>query len=154
MKDTNISNGTVVYFKHAKTTTTGGKKRLFEFQGLGFGIFLGHVPPLFPEPAREIIISAMGQIGYISFDDITEFAGKEMGELLIQKWTDKYTKILAELGKKALESGKIKLVGADGKPVNTGLQVVPEASKGSEPCTYCGSFAEHKPDCAGLAKVP
>lgn len=112
-----ISNGTLVFFKRAKTVVHGGKKKEVEFEGLGYGVFLGHVPPFMPAPPLPIVRAALGGCGYVLLDDVKEFLGEAVMADFLKQWQAKYTKLIDEIAKKAIESGAIKLVGPDGQPI-------------------------------------
>ncbi len=81
--------GDIVYFRYARKNTNL-KQPVAQFKGHGFGMFMGHVPPGAPEPHPLILIRQMAASGFISFDDVIEFLGKETGDLVVKKCTEKY----------------------------------------------------------------
>lgn len=89
-----MKNGQVVYFKQVKLSTAR-KAPEFGFQGHGFGVFLGHVPPFQKEPPAEHLLRAMGAIGFVTFDDVAELLGSEQGQLCVKGFEKKYYGSLA-----------------------------------------------------------
>lgn len=81
--------GQVVFFKQAKATAAPSPM-VGQFKGHGFGVYLGAVPPGFPNPPGMYIVQALGMVGYIKFDDVIEFLGKEAADLCIEKFKVKY----------------------------------------------------------------
>lgn len=139
-----IKNGDVVYFKRARAVLHGGKKKEMEFDGHGYGIFLGHVPDFMPPPPKEIVLSAMGAIGFVSWDDLTELVGKETVEKIIPQWQEKYTKAIDKLAKEAVDSGRLKILGPDGKPIQVKKELVVPKEKKLWPgqCPHCMKIDE------------
>lgn len=84
-----MKNGDVVFFQSAKTEPTR-KAANISFKGHAFGILLGHVPPFAKAPPAEHMLRLMGTIGFISFDDVGEFFGNEIGADAVKKFEDKY----------------------------------------------------------------
>lgn len=112
--------GDVVYFK---TGRRGTKKRDAEvkWNGHGCGVLLCHVPPFEKEPPPEHLIRLIGSIGFISFDDIGEFFGDEVGKATVAKFELKYYGRTGAPGELAKEPPKI--LGADGKPLTAVSQI-------------------------------
>ncbi len=81
--------GEVVYFKKATRTTKRGALET-SFTGHAFGIMVGVVPPSRPEPSKQVLMMALAQMGYMSFDDVGEFLGKEQADLCVKKFEQKY----------------------------------------------------------------
>ncbi len=85
-----IKSGDLVYFKRAKKESKR-KSHEFEFKGLGFGVYLGALPPFGKEPDGSQIFRMMGAIGFLTFDDVAEFLGDdEHGATCVKKFEDKY----------------------------------------------------------------
>jgi hypothetical protein len=84
-----MKSGEIVYFKTAKRDSKR-KTPLAQFKGLGFGVFLGHLPPFAKEPQVDHLHRMMGAIGFLRFDDVAEFLGDEFGETCVKKFEDKY----------------------------------------------------------------
>jgi len=84
-----MNNGDVIYFKKAKEHPTRKSIEL-EFKGHAFGILLGHVPPFAQEPPKDHVVRLLGSIGYLSFDDVGEFLGNEVGADVVKKFEEKY----------------------------------------------------------------
>lgn len=81
--------GDVVFFKTAKKES-GPKSYAMTFQGHGFGVFLGHVPKMMPDPDPGQLLRMMGQIGFLTFDDVGTFLGEEMAAKCVKMYEDKY----------------------------------------------------------------
>lgn len=81
--------GEVVFFQVAKTSSAR-KAPAVKFQGHGFGVLLGYVPPFQKDPPPEMLLRIMGNIGFLSFDDVGEFLGAEAGTEVVKKFEDKY----------------------------------------------------------------
>lgn len=84
-----MKNGDVVFFKRAKPQSRG-KAQEVHFKGHAFGVLLGHVPPFQKDPPPEHLLRLMGTIGFLSFDDVGEFFGPEIGADAVKKFEDKY----------------------------------------------------------------
>lgn len=84
-----MKNGDVVYFKEAKEDLARKGKRV-QFRGHAFGVLLGHVGPFQKAPPPEHLLRLMGQIGFISFDDIGLFLGDELAEKVVKSFEDRY----------------------------------------------------------------
>ena len=85
-----IKPGDVVFFKAATTSAESGKARGVAFKGHGFGLMLGLLPPLAKDPPAIDLLRLMGTIGFISFDDIKDFLGKELMEDAVKQFEDRY----------------------------------------------------------------
>lgn len=90
-----MKNGDIIYFKEAKVSTAL-KAPIAQFKGHAFGILLGYVPPFQKDPTAGMAIRLLGEVGFISFDDIIELAGKQTCELLQKKFIEKYYGKLAQ----------------------------------------------------------
>lgn len=86
-----IKNGTCVFFKEFQTTAHPRKHSKLRFKYLGFGVLLGNVPPFGKGPTTGDLYRSLGAIGYISFDDVGEFLGAEMGAKCVEEFEKKYT---------------------------------------------------------------
>lgn len=84
-----LAAGDVVFFKRARGGLSA-RDRFAEFQGHGFGILLGHVPSDAPVPPLLLVLRQMGSFGFISFDDVIQLMGKEIGDQLALKFAEKY----------------------------------------------------------------
>jgi hypothetical protein len=84
-----MKNGDVVFFKNAKSGSARNAPEV-QFKGMGFGVLLGHVPPFQKDPPPDQLLGMMGQIGFLSFDDVGEFLGNESGAACVAKFEDKY----------------------------------------------------------------
>lgn len=84
-----MKNGDVVFFKRAKASSAR-KTPEVQFQGHGFAVLLGHVPPFQKDPPPEHLLRLLGTIGFMSFDDVGEFFGPEIGAEAVKKFEDKY----------------------------------------------------------------
>ncbi len=84
-----FKKGDVAYFKVASRSA---KKHspAWKFNGHGFGILLGHVPHFAPDITPGFLMQSMGSIGFVSFDDIGEFFGTEVGADCVKKFEEKY----------------------------------------------------------------
>ena len=80
------------------------------FSGHGVGLFLGENPPGFKGGVNmKSFIQVMGSLGFISFDDITEFLGKDKTDELFKRFEGKYyppTFLATANEKKPTEFGK------------------------------------------------
>lgn len=85
-----LNIGDIVFFKEV-TRLPGKNQMLINFKGgTGFGVMLGITPPGGKAPSVEVVMILMGQAGYISFDDVLGFLGKEAGEKCIKMFEEKY----------------------------------------------------------------
>lgn len=81
--------GDVVYFPFAKKSARN--KNVFAFQGgFGFGILLGTIPLGKGDPTPQELFQIMGRQGFLTFDDVEEFLGKEAAQKAIDAFKDKY----------------------------------------------------------------
>lgn len=87
-----IEPGTVVYFTKAKTKP-GLKTPEWGFKGHGYGIMLGLVPPGTLPPPLDFIKYQMANVGFVGFDEIAEFLGKEVAETCVKKAIEKYSRL-------------------------------------------------------------
>jgi hypothetical protein len=81
--------GQVIFFRQAKMNSHR-KTPLAQFQGHGFGVFLGHVPPFAPDPRPENLLTIMATAGFTAFDDIGDLLGDEVLEVYIERLRKKY----------------------------------------------------------------
>lgn len=86
-----IQNGTCVFFKEFQTTAHPKKHSKFRMKNLAFGVLLGDVPVFGKGPTTGDLYRSLGAIGYISFDDVGEFLGGEMGAKCVEEFEKKYT---------------------------------------------------------------
>lgn len=115
--------GDAVFFEIAKPSSSRKAPKI-KFQGHGFGILLGHVPPFQKDPPPEHLLRLMGTIGFMSFDDVANFLGDEMAAKCVKAFEDKYYgKIEPASVEKLVEQGVL--------PPGTTL----EQAAGTEPFT-------------------
>lgn len=100
--------GDVVYFKQA-SKTTNPKVPAVRFKGHGLGVVLGGLNPFQQEPNKDDVITLMASIGYISFDQIEEFLGKEVGTQVVGMFEKKYYEKSVIRGRAMLEAHGIKI---------------------------------------------
>lgn len=81
--------GDVVFFKRVKETAQS-HGRFQEFKGHGFGILLGSVPLLAPDPPQSFLVALMGHHGWAAFDDVAEALGVESCQKVLAHITKKY----------------------------------------------------------------
>lgn len=105
--------GDIVFFKTAKR---GTKRSIPEgkFNGHGFGVLLGFVPPFAKDPLQSQVRPMMGNVGYITFDDVAEFFGDEIGKQCVEKFLEKYA---PKPDPAAHPPEPPKILGPDGKPL-------------------------------------
>ena len=74
-----LMQGTVVYFKKCKANIDPAVRKTddYRFGHYGFGVYFGEIPPGNIAPTRMSVFKTFGNLGLISFDDLTEFLGKE-----------------------------------------------------------------------------
>lgn len=77
--------GEIVFFKKVSSCTT-----LRKFDSQIFGIMLGRLAPGQKPPKPEQLFQLIGNIGFVSFDDVIEFLGPENTNILMEKFKDKY----------------------------------------------------------------
>lgn len=82
-------DGDLVFFKRAKKEL-GPTGTFVEFKGHGFGVFLGHIPPDAPEPPLLFLFRKMAQIGFIKFDDVSEFLTPAQAKECVEACERKY----------------------------------------------------------------
>lgn len=86
----NLNPGDVVFFKIVKKSSRHNKFKEIAFKGHGFGVLLGIVPPFAQDPPESHLMRLMGAAGYLSFDDVADFFGNEIGAQAVTKFEDKY----------------------------------------------------------------
>lgn len=112
-----MQNGDVVFFTEAKSSSAR-KALKVKFKGHAFGVLLGHVPPFQKDPPAEHLLRLMGQIGFVSFDDVGELLGNEEGAKLVALFEDKYYGKIAEgQAELPLDAEPSKLVDISGAPI-------------------------------------
>lgn len=85
-----FSLGDLVFFKQMQSAPAGRCSRGV-FQGFGYGVYLGHLPPQMTfKDAPNDIKCLMGQAGYISWDDCVEFLDGKQTDELFKKFKEKY----------------------------------------------------------------
>lgn len=84
-----LRTGDCVFFSEVKTSTHR-KAQAVRFKGFGFGLLLGIVPPFGKDPGPVDFFRLMGQAGYLSFDDVGEFLGPEVGVEILKQFEKKY----------------------------------------------------------------
>jgi len=87
-----IIPGNLVYFKEIQTSSRPKNAVKAKFKGCGYGILLGYIPPFGKDRDLLGLISDLGAIGYVSFDDIAEFVSPEIGAEILKKFEEKYLK--------------------------------------------------------------
>jgi hypothetical protein len=86
-----IKPGDLIYFKTIKRTPSEKEKMIqFKNNSIGFGMMLGIKPANQPPPTEAVCMMLMGMAGYISFDDVVKFLGKENGQKCIEEFEKKY----------------------------------------------------------------
>lgn len=105
--------GDIVFFKKVSENADKKSQEITFKGGWGFGVMLGIVAPFHKPPQESHLSALMGQAGYISFDDVAKFLGREQGELCVKK-IEETLKILFEGAEKKAKS---KLVTTTGKPL-------------------------------------
>jgi hypothetical protein len=115
-----ISPGRVIYFPVCRTTSKPTAP-MMTFNGIGFGVFLGVVPPRFPEPTPAMVPQLMATIGYVAFEDVIEFLGDDAFKTVEEKFRAKYEPPAGEETAESAEPPAMpeppRLVGVDGKPI-------------------------------------
>lgn len=111
-----MNPGDVVYFKKAKKSSER-KDLEVGFRGHGFGVMLGHVDAFTPDPTTDQVIGLLGGIGFVSFDDISEFLGEGHAAVVIKKFEAKYLKAPVTAPKAAPETMPANLVNINGLPI-------------------------------------
>lgn len=84
-----MKSGDIVFFKKAKRDSRRSSPET-TFEGYCFGVLLGHVPPFHKDPNQAHAMQLMGTAGFVSFDDIIEFLGEELGNEVLKRFEDKY----------------------------------------------------------------
>lgn len=120
-------SGEIVYFEKCQRELKGP---VVGFKGRGFGIMLGIVPAGYPAPPPIMTPRLMGELGYLKFDDVIGFFGKEIGDQCVEKFTTKYygeiVKATCEVhnvencescGPKDVAGPALQLVGPSGEPI-------------------------------------
>lgn len=106
-----MKQGDLVYFK-AASTSAKPRTPVVGFKGHGYGVMLGAVPPFQKDPPAIVVMRNMGQIGFVSFDDVGEFLGPEAGAECVRKFEDKYYGKVVE-GQEAAADGEKAEIGVD-----------------------------------------
>lgn len=114
--------GDCLFFKVAKKESRRNAKEM-KFKGHAFGVYLGHVPPFGKDPQPDQLLRMMGQIGFLTFDDVSEFVGAEAAEKCVKMYEDKYYGKEAQDAADEVPTGPIEqperpsLVDAHGTPI-------------------------------------
>lgn len=125
-KRPNLKPGDVVFFKRCKDTAAANGQ-FVEFQGHGFGVLLGMVPPFQADPPKDFVVRLLGSLGYVLLDDIQELMGEEHLKELLQKFHGKYAPTtdpaqpelpLEGDANQESEPPRSKLLDANGKPIS------------------------------------
>lgn len=113
-----MKSGNIVYFKKAKLSPFFSTQA-HDFPGFGFGLLLGTVPENVGVPPALLVYRLLGSIGYIKFDDLEEFLGRQVVEDVVKKFETKYSELsLAKQPELPVQPNPSPLlVGADGKPL-------------------------------------
>lgn len=85
-----IAPGDVVYFKVCTKESKRRARQIGFKGGQGFGVMLGIVPPFGGDPSATQLFSLMGQVGFLSFDNVVEFLGVDQAKICIAKFEEKY----------------------------------------------------------------
>ncbi len=120
--------GAIVYFSRMKTSTHPSAGIFKDKKGGHFfGVLLGHITDHTLGVTRNLVTVKLGSIGFIAFDEITEFLGAEVTAELIKKFEHKYCGEVPapEPEAKVIEKRVPTIVGVDGKPLESG----PDAEK-------------------------
>lgn len=125
-----LNHGDAVFFKKVKKASNR-KAPEIGFKGHGFGILLGHVPPFQKDPTSDQLLRHMGAIGFLSFDDVADLLGDDVGAKCLAAFEEKY------YGKAAQEAApeippipqeKSPILDSQGKPQP--LKMAPEQIEG------------------------
>jgi hypothetical protein len=81
--------GDVVFFSEARRSSRK-KSEGVRTPGSFFGVLLGMVPRMMPDPPASHLMCLMGSAGFLSFDDVFEFLGPEQSGKLLSFWQRKY----------------------------------------------------------------
>ncbi len=102
-----IEPGDCVFFRDCRDSMSENPLRV-RAKGLFFGILLGILPPLQKPPPAEYLVRAMGDLGYITFDDLAEFLGEANTAAIMERWKEKYVGTKEQQAKfaKEIESRK------------------------------------------------
>lgn len=112
-----IKNGDCVFFKDIRTSSRSKQSQAARFKHFGWGVLLGAIPPFGRDPNIGDVIRALGSIGYVSFDDVGEFLGDEIGAELVKKFEEKYYVQPTNETPPIEESEPSRLVDITGKPI-------------------------------------
>lgn len=112
--------GDCVYFKSAKRATHH-KAESKMFRGHGVGILLGELPPAGRDLDIQTLFRLMGVVGFLTFDDVAEFLGKELGEKCVKDFEKKYYAATEKNLKAAAKAKPLELIDAHGKPLENGI---------------------------------
>lgn len=86
-----VKQGDVVYFKRFSSEPNRRAQEItFKSNIQGFGIMLGTIQVGTPEPAARQLLAMVGEIGFVSFDDVKEFLGDAALQTLMAKFAMKY----------------------------------------------------------------
>lgn len=84
-----LKNGDCVFFQEFQTGAHRKSTRI-KVKNLAFGVLLGAIPPFGKDPSPAQLYRCMGEIGYLSFDDVAEFLGAELGQKCVEAFEKKY----------------------------------------------------------------
>lgn len=84
-----MNNGDIVFIKEA-TRAPDKKETRVQFIGHGMCLLLGHLPPKIPMPPMDYYRILLGGIGFLSFDEVAEFLGKEAMDTCLNAFQKKY----------------------------------------------------------------
>jgi hypothetical protein len=88
--------GDIVFAKELQTGVEKAHARI-QFRGHAFAMVLGTMPLMAKEPPKEHIHRLLGNVGYLSFDDVAEFLGEVLAKECVDKFELKYSTQLQEV---------------------------------------------------------
>lgn len=89
MSVTNVKPGDLIYVKDFKRSIK--ENGLIKFsKGHGMAILIGQQMDHVPEPDVKNLFMLMGKIGFLTFDDLAEFAGVEKTKEIVTQFEAKY----------------------------------------------------------------
>lgn len=113
--------GVVVYFKTFKASTRKRSPEM-KFQGYGYGILLGMVPPFVKDPDTIFVLDSLAKAGYVRLDHVQEVIGVEAAQVLcdgIQAKYDQMAKDYLVQEERLKPQKKSGLLDQNGNPTST-----------------------------------
>lgn len=117
-KQPRLRLGDVVFVKEVSESPDKKCEKIRFSGGWGFAMMLGVVEPFAKPPEEKHLTALLGQAGYISFDDVSRFLGKDQAAVCVTKVSEIQQALFAAAEAEKEKRNKSKLVTASGAPLS------------------------------------